>query len=189
MRSRQIASALVLALTTAACQQQPSPTPDSPDQELIDLRAQVAELDNKVQALEDSRDLAKLMYDLEHIAYLTPGDEGYSVVRYDLGYLTVKIEDVKPFASSSKIVLNLGNVQSASINGLKGTIEWGPMDKKGLPDNSQMRSKDFEIVSTIPAASWSKATITLDNTVPASIGYVRIRALSHRGIELRPQRG
>ena len=69
--------------------------------------------------------------DMERVAYWRPGDNGYVAPRFDLGVITVKLDNVQPYASGSKVTLSFGNLSSAQIDGLKGKLDWEVVDKNG----------------------------------------------------------
>jgi hypothetical protein len=146
-------------------------------EELDALKEQVTELRQKVNWTEVTEDW-------DRIAYLTPGDEGYSTVGFDLGTLTVQLTDVKPYANGSKVTLRFGNTLSSSINGLKATIDWGRVKAGGGPDNDSQKSKDASFVQTIRAGAWTAVSIVLEGVPPTELGFVRVSKVSHTGIRL-----
>jgi hypothetical protein len=141
------------------------------------LRAEITDLKKK----REFDDLVKLW---DKVAYLTPGAEGYSAVRFDLGVLTVQLADVKPYANGSKVTLRFGNTLSSSITGLKATVEWGKVDDKGAPDNDNAKSKDMTFVETLKGGAWTPISVVLDGIPPAQLGFVRVSNVSHTGIQL-----
>ena len=80
--------------------------------------------------VEIDRAVEKIGQEFDGAAYLTPGAEGYSVVRADLGALTVKIDNVEPYANGSRITLQIGNLTSATINGAKAKMDWAALMRK-----------------------------------------------------------
>jgi hypothetical protein len=156
-------------------------------QQLVVLRQEVDSLKSElaqVKKQQTSLQVDKLMRDFKSVAYLQPGDAGYSVVPFDLGDLTVQLSDVKPYASGSKVTLKFGNPLSSSINGLKATVQWGQVDAKGSPDNENEKSKDFTFTETLRSGSWTSVPVVLDGVPPNELGFVRISAVSHTGISL-----
>jgi Protein of unknown function (DUF3251) len=115
---------------------------------------------------------------------LTPGAEGYSVIQTDLGRLTVSLENIQEYANGSRITLRLGNPLSASINGAKGTIEWGVVDASGTPNNDNAKSKEFSFNQSLRSGAWTNVSIVLDGVPPSALGFVRIKEMGHQGISL-----
>lgn len=159
----------------------------SQEKQLVTLRQDVDSLKNElaeVKKQQASLQLDKLMRDFRSVAFLQPGDAGYSVVPFDLGDLTVQLSDVKPYANGSKVTLKFGNPLSSSINGLKATVQWGRVDAKGSPDNANEKSKDFTFTEVLRSGAWTSIPLVLDGVPPNELGFVRISAVSHTGISL-----
>lgn len=149
-------------------------------QEVDSLKAQLTEAKKKQASLE----LNNMFRDWEKIAFLRPGDSGYSPVRFDLGVLTVEMADVKPYANGSKINLRFGNTLSSSINGLKVTLDWGRVDEKGVVDNETAKSKEFTFTETLRSGAWTTIPVVLDGLPPTELGFVRVKDVAHTGISL-----
>ena len=153
--------------------------------------AQIALLQSKIESLEkdlteqkEKREFDELMQSFGNSAYLTPGSGGYSPIKFDLGVLTVRLIDVKPYANGSKVTLQFGNTLSASIDGLKATIGWGKVTDKGVPINESEKSKEVTLTEKLRAGSRTSVSVVLDGLPPNELGFVRVRDVTHRGIEL-----
>ena len=153
------------------------------------LQAQVSSLDPQLAALKRQADLNKMFRDWEGVAYLTPGSTGYAVVGMDLGKLTVSLANVAAYANGSKVTLQFGNLTSATIDGLKATVEWGPTDKDGTPNNVEAKSKEFSPTESLLPGAWNTTEIILEGVPPASLGFVRVREVSHRVLRMRGHSG
>ena len=125
--------------------------------------------------------------DWDKVAYLTPGSDGYAAVKMDLGYLTVNLANIAPYANGSKVSLTFGNLTSATIDGLKATIEWGSVDDKGLPKNEEAKSREIKLTESLFSGAWNKADVVLEGVPPTALGFVRVRDVTHQGIRLRGQ--
>ncbi|GAB6282781.1 MAG: hypothetical protein STSR0008_15300 [Ignavibacterium sp.] len=135
------------------------------------------------------RDVSKIQFDkfldnYDKVAYLTPGSDGYSSVRFDLGVLTISITNIFPYANGSKVTLRFGNTLSSTINGLKATAEYGPVDEKGISIYDQMKTKELSFIKSLRSGSWTNIEVVLDGVPPDKLGYVRIKDVTHTGIEL-----
>lgn len=148
------------------------------------LESDIAALKERVSELEQKRTWDELIQGLDKYAYLTPGAEGYSVVGFDLGVLTVQMTDVKSYANGSKVTLRFGNTLSSSIDGLKAKIEWGKVDEKGMPDYKGAKSKEMTFVQTLRGGAWTPIPVVLDSLPPSELGFVRISKVTHTGIRL-----
>lgn len=152
------------------------------------LQAEIAELEAVNQRLSNELSELKLnasFADFDKIAFLTPGDEGYSTLRYDLGVVTVKIIDVKPYANGSRISLQFGNLTSARVNGLKATLDWGKVNDKGFPENDLAKSREMSFNTPLAPGAWTVTQVVLEGVPPEELGFVRLKEVSHRGIGLR----
>jgi len=152
--------------------------------ELIKLQEQIEVLKSGQEELGRTDAINEFVGNVEKIAYLTPGQSGYSTIKFDLGILTVSLEDIKPYANGSRITLKFGNTLSSSIDGLKGTLEWGKVDEKGSPINSLAKKKEITFSETLIAGSWTKVSVVLDGVPPTEFGFVRLKNFSHSGIKL-----
>ena len=139
---------------------------------------------NEVKSLKNNFEIDKLLRDISEIAYLTPGSDGYSTIKYDLGVLTVQLADVQPYANGAKITLNFGNTLSASVNGLKMTMDWGKVDKEGKVINESSKSKEVVLSELLRSGAWMKFSVVLDGIPPSELGFVRVHNVTHTGIRL-----
>ena len=129
-----------------------------------------------------------LLRDFEGVAYLRPGDSGYSTVRYDLGVLTAQLSNVEPYANGSRFTLKLGNPLYSAISGVKAKIEWGRTDENGSADNDSAKSKDITLSESLLPGAWTSTQIVLEGLPPTDLGFVRIRDVAHTGIKLNRRR-
>src|SRR6266496_305209 len=154
-------------------------------QRLNDTEKKLAILQGTVTELKGSKQWDDLVKDWDKIAYLTPGAEGYSTVGFDLGVLTVKLDDVKPYANGSKVTLRFGNVLSSAIDGLTATIEWGRVNDKGVADNTSAKSREMIFNQTLQGGAWTSIPVVLEGLPPTELGFVRVSKIHHTGIKLR----
>ncbi len=156
---------------------------------VVDLRAEVTELKSsnereEIDNLRDKLEWMELMQTISKIALLKPSDTGYATVQFDLGALALKIDDIQPFANGSKATLRIGNPLSSKINGLQVTIEWGEVDKKGFAINDKAKSKKLILAETLSAGAWTRVNVVLEGVKAENLGFIRVKDISHRGVEL-----
>lgn len=171
-------------LLVAGCSNN-SPTPSS--SELNALRQEFESLKSEVEILKDKQvqdDVGRLLKDADRIAFLRPGDTGYSTVRYDLGTLTVELADVRPYANGSKVSLRIGNPLASTVNGLKTTIEWGRVNESGYADNDSVKSRTFTFTESLRSGAWTTIPLVLEGIPPTELGFVRVKEVTHTGIRL-----
>jgi hypothetical protein len=169
---RKISTALLIVTLMVGC--------NSSETKVKELEQKVSRLEKQVSSLE----LDNTIRQIGGIAFLTPGSDGYSVIRFDLGSLTVSLDDIQPYANGSKAKLRIGNLVAGTVTGLKATIEWGPVDDKGLPDNSKAKSKGFSFTESLRPASWTTVNVVLEGLPPADLGFIRISEVGHTGVQL-----
>ncbi|MFN9489022.1 MAG: DUF3251 domain-containing protein, partial [Betaproteobacteria bacterium] len=136
------------------------------------LEARVAALEQENKSLKSQVDSLGLQFEVESFekfAFMRPGDDGYSPVRFDLGVLTVRLADVKPYANGSKITLNFGNLTSARINGLRAKLDWGKVDEKGVPLNDKAKSRNVTFEQALVPGSWTNVDLVLEGIPPAEL--------------------
>jgi hypothetical protein len=149
-----------------------------------DLDAQLKTLTESVQTLRDKESLDELTKTLDSVAYLTPGNDGYTVIQADLGRMTVQLVDVQPYANGSRVTLRFGNMTSAIIHGAKATLEWGAVDNRGSANNETAKSREVKFTETLRAGAWTSVRVVLEGVAPTELGFVRVRNLTHTGIGL-----
>lgn len=141
-------------------------------------------LQEKVDALQQKIETMDLLRTMERVAFLKPGDEGYSVVQSDIGVLTVALVDIKPYANGSKVTLNFGNTTAATINGLNAKIDWGSVGEDGTPMNEKAKSREVKFNETLRSGAWTQANVVLEGIPPTELGFIRLREVGHSGIKL-----
>lgn len=174
---------LAAASITSSCAQ-----PDRFNQlqtQVSDLTSKVTDLQSQLAEVKKQISLSDLEKNFDTIAYLTPGSKGYSIVRTELGPITISLEDIQPYANGSKVRLRFGNVTSATLNDVNATIEWGRVDDKGSPDNANSKSKQESFVNPFRPGSWNDVDVILEGLPPTSLGFVRLSEVHHSAINLR----
>ena len=160
---------------------------DAQQTQIVSLKNEIDELKENfinLKKKQDDLELSNMFKDFEKIAYLSPSDEGYSPIKFDLGTLTIQLADVKAYANGSKINLKFGNPLSSSINGLKTTIQWGRVDEKGVAINATAKSKEYIFTKTLRPGAWTTIPVILEGIPPTELGFVRVNHVTHTGIEL-----
>jgi len=161
------------------------------DPGLHELQQKVDTQDKTIKGLKGDLDELKTQHSFDRsvqqwdkVAYLTPGDQGYSMMKTDYGVITVTLSDVRPYASGSNVTLTFGNVTSATMTDVKATIDWGTVDAKGAPNNDDAKSKEVDFVRPLRAGAWTRLDVVLDGVPTTNLGFVRVHDLTNRGIEL-----
>ena len=90
---------------------------DKSNQKIIELENRIDKIDKSIDENQKKYEFDKLISKINQFAFLTPGSDGYSTVSFDLGTLTVSLNDIKPYANGSKITLEFGNPLATTNNG------------------------------------------------------------------------
>lgn len=164
------------------------------DERVDALLGRVSDLEGQVEKLEKSNEsLSNTLLEMTienaiknpRSAYLTPGEDGYSLVNADLGTISVKIANIVSYANGSRVTLSIGNLTSATINGLKATMNWGPVDDRGLPVPGSEKTRDITLKESLQPGAWSMSSVVLEGVPPEAFGFLRVKDVSHTGIALR----
>jgi outer membrane murein-binding lipoprotein Lpp len=148
------------------------------------LKADLAALRTEFDELKGEHALEQIMKDIDTEAFLNPGAEGYAVIQTDLGRMTVKIQNIEPYANGSRVKLMFGNLTSATVNGAKATIEWGSVTAKGMADNATAKQRKVTFNESLRAGAWTTVTVVLEGVPPTSLGFVRVKEFGHTGVSL-----
>lgn len=175
IRNVQFGTTFLLLVLLSGCT-------DQNDFRAIDAR--VKALEEKTKTLQDKVEFNELLRKLDETAFLVPSDEGYTVIKGDLGEITVKLTNVQPYANGSRVTLQFGNISGAAINGLKAKIDWGEVDKDGRADFGTEKSREITFEKQLRANAWTSVPLVLEGIPPARLGYVRVSGVEHRGITL-----
>lgn len=163
-------------------------------------RAHVEALERRVAALEAEKEADTTAADVFKVgarvlalefaernratAYLRPNGTGYQVLPVEVGFITIAIKDVTPFANGSKVTLRVGNPLSSSIEGFKAKTSWGRVDEKGLPQTEGSQSKEVTFSESLEGGRWTEVTAVLEGLPPEQFGYLEFTEATHRGIRL-----
>jgi hypothetical protein len=181
---RALVSLMILGFVAGCADRQNTAKMTAFEKLLAEHTATITELKSEIESIKIQRNTDEFMRDIDEVAYLTPGSDGYATITMDLGRVTVQLENIEPYASGSRVRLRFGNLTSAGINGAKAKIEWGSVDEKGSPKNEEARSREVTFTESLRAGSWTIVPIVLDAVPPTALGFVRLRDVTHTGISL-----
>lgn len=151
---------------------------------LEDHNKRIEDLEARVSAVETGNNLRSLFESAAGIAYLTPGESGYSLIETDHGLLAISFRDISPYANGSRVTLRIGNTTNADLTGANAQIEWGPVDDSGTADNTKMSAKEVKFNDTFNGGSWTDIQVVLDATPPSDVGFLRVKEFDVDSISL-----
>lgn len=152
------------------------------DTKIKALQDQAQELRAELHTAQISLGAIQIGKSLEKLAVLTPGADGYSLIKFDHGQLTVKLDDVAAYANGSKVKIRFGNMASADFQGVSGKIIWAETAKPG--QDPITKDKKFTLSKDLKSGGWTIATFVLEEIPPASLDYIRLEELAASGIRL-----
>ena len=157
------------------------------EKKLDEAKAEITDLSNKIHEIYSDIRIEKLWSESESAAYLTPGSEGFTRVRFGLGVMTVSIENVTPYANATKVTLRFGNVLSAMITGLSAKVEYGPVDGYGAARETETKTKVVRFSESLSRGAWTELDVVLDGIRSDQLGFVRLSDVTFQGVRLMEQ--
>jgi hypothetical protein len=142
-------------------------------------------LEENYESLKNTVELNEVLESLgsNKTAYLKPGDGGYSVISFDLGKMTISIDNVTQYAGGVKVTFKIGNTLSSNISGLSADFEYGQVDEKGSPKGNVIK-KSVKFQDEFKGGSWNRTTVVLEGVDLKDLGYIRIKNMAHTGVKL-----
>ena len=119
-----------------------------------------------------------------NVVTFTPSNEGYTVIRTELGELTADLRKISPYANGVRILLRFGNLQSGNLNGVNFQISYGEVDERGQPKPSTVKGKQVEVAKPLKSGSFTDVSIVLENISPKSLGFVTVGNVKSSGVGL-----
>ncbi len=107
---------------------------------------------------------------------LTPGSDGYQVIRHDLGSTTLSLKEVKEHAKGSVVMLEIGNPTSVHITGATMAISY--------PVDSVENSFKYDVQQTFGAGKATKTRLLLEGVKPSELSYIYVSDFQPKGIQL-----
>ena len=145
------------------------------------LESQVEDVDSRLSAIELERENYG-------VATFDPAaTEGFQRLDSSIASFAVSIRDVKPLADGVSVILDIGNLTSATVNGVSVKVKWGPRSptfQKGQPPGTfskqlnqwkaALRETTVEITKDLKPATWNRVTLKLPKTPPAEFGHLEL---------------
>lgn len=182
MRAFVILAVLALLLPTAGCVG--GNRVSAVEGKVKELEVKVKDLTTQVAKVEREASWDRAFKMLDSVAYLTPGSDGYSIVQFELGRVTVSLKNIEPYANGSRVTLRIGNPTSATLEAVKAILEWGKVDAKGMPLSESERQREVTFTRSVRPGAWTDVQAVLEGVPPVELGFVRVKELGCSRISL-----
>ena len=163
------------AASSAACER---PRVEALEREVAHLKQTLEEQQKEFRA---DREAVDLVLDAGETVTLKPAEQRYEPIWHDFGVFAIELTEVTPTEEGSRVKLRVGNLTSATVNGVEAKIEWGQDPEESPAPYSDRRS----LGRVLPQGAWSEITLNLDGVPPPQLGYVRVSHLTIRSVSLR----
>lgn len=186
MFARMLFSAIIV-VSCLGCSQKPQEV-SILRRDLTSTQRQLDSLRIRTDSLVRALSISDLLENTHGIAYLTPGNDGYSIIQTDLGALTVELRNVVGYASGSRVIVRFGNVTSARLEDVSAYFEWGKVNEQGYPQTLGAKSRRVILSRALAPGSWNDISVILEGIPATQLGYVRVSQIRSQSMTLtRPQ--
>ena len=148
--------------------------PSKLEQKIQDMNREIEDLRSKIELIESNNDTNQLLERKEKVAFLEVGTIGFTPLKTAYGTITVKIKDIKPFASGSKVTLVLGNTLNAYFNEINFRLDYGGLKEDGRINFDTEKSKNIKTLVEMSPGKWTKIEVVLEGLPVSELGYLRL---------------
>lgn len=135
-------------------------------------------INEKIKNLENDVDLLKLQMSIkeEGYAYVSTEEIAYSTAKNNFGSFPIVAKKVEPYLDGYKIHLEVGNMTTASFNGAKVTVKWGPPYDSNKPNEYErnQKKKDLDLTTTFLPGSYGGFDVVLSPAKPEEIKTIYV---------------
>lgn len=135
-----------------------------------------ASLNKAVSEIRAQLWLDSIIKDGTSSVFFKIGEDGYSIVSYDLGILIIGLDSIKEFSSGVKVNFRIANPSSVTVNGINAKLSW---KSKGSDKES---SKEIKLKQSLKPGVWTNAEYVLNDIDFKDFDYVKIENIKHEGI-------
>ena len=145
------------------------------------IEQQQRTMKGEVVALRAQRQLEESQY---KSAEFDPAEPGFQRIDANYGSFAVSLGDVRQFADSVKVRLDIGNLSSATFTGVKLILRYGPRPPEfGATHWSErynawqtgLKSREQTLVESIRPANWNPVQIVLPGIEEKQFGYLEVK--------------
>lgn len=169
---KKLLACLLITLSIGACNR---------SDDTLQLQHKVSELEKKVEALESQsfKPVPQVQLDPASKSY-----DYYEDGRYRFAFA---IESIKQQADGLVVQISVGNLSTATFNGVSFTVEYGRRMTDGENPSTWISAlrqiKDVEIPSDIVTSRWNLIEVSLPNIKQEDFGYLSITDVNSKGLQ------
>jgi hypothetical protein len=139
----------------------------------------------RLQRLEARVNILQSEQERGQFAAFSPGDSRSQYMRSNVGPMAVSLGALVRAGNDGQLRLRLGNLTSADIGDCTVSLSWGKAAVAVEPTTSAQataapqggRRRTVTVGGPLRAGRWTNSNVTLPNTRPADITYVRLDQL------------
>lgn len=138
-------------------------------------RVRGVDSNGRIQKLEAAPRSEKIEW-----AILDPaGGDGYSKIDTNLAPILLTFQDSAPVGDGTKIKLQVGNMTSATLAGIKLKINYNvraPVDRDALSEWSKStRTIDVTLTDRLYPGTWTAVSASLPGIKPDQLGFIAVK--------------
>jgi len=156
---------ILILSVVSACTTNPDPSlaPKTPSNPGPELTARIEKLEDEVLQLRAQ----SYLRDHEE-ATVSTEEETYAAVRTKFGTFTFVCRGLTPYLDGYRVKLSIGNLTSATFNGAKLHISWGPVE------GSDRKQKEMDLTNELRPGAYTLVEATLTPSKPEEIKVISI---------------
>jgi hypothetical protein len=162
-----------------------SGTVSASTKDIAELRAQVKDLQVKVQQLDSQITFYyKLLADKQDrkdSVSLDLSEKTYQRLDVDNGFLLISVESAEPYLTGYKLHLNIGNPLLVTYPGFKAKVKWSKAydySKFTSPSfeewKKSVQEKEFDLPNSLSSGNWNPVELVLAPATPEQLGDVEL---------------
>ena len=176
-RASVVLGTVTVACTVAGCVETEGVTP-----EIQALASRVDSLSGSLAVLRF--EIRSLREDRRSAEFDPITAEGYQVLNANLGTFAISVSDIAAFGDGSRVTVRVGNLSSATFNGARFSLRYGPSRPDFEADEwvdawaewtERMRETEVGSSATMRPGAWNAVTLNLPGVPPVELGHLEVR--------------
>lgn len=158
------------------------------ESKISDQKDEISSLQANISKLTSDIAIINLKDDSHKYAILDPSSmDGFQRIDTSIASLTVTLKDVRSLADGSRVVLTIGNITNATINGVKLTVDYGSRQPKYSNEDkdyyekfnkwsASLSHKEADLTDALYPGAWNVVEVSLPGVKPESLGFIKLTA-------------